>query len=238
MNFLPGWEPGLLLAGGGLTTFELVASSDADGTTSITAPADIQAGDLLIIVQRASNSNASPPTAVTPSGFLTASNEAGTFFAKKYDFSTRVIVNYKVADGSEASGSFSIMNGSDVDIPLDEVATFLVFRGNVALSGVNLGDVEGGIFSPDTEEFIINASAGAPPLLVFAAFSSYSDLPDTDYLDPSETARHSNLAAGSQEIVACWMPQLTSGLDVTTPIIEGGDPNLVSAQSMYFELLT
>lgn len=158
MNYLPGWHPGFFgtIEDAGLIAF--IASSTVTNVSTITAPANIQAGDLLIIAHMGSDGDGSPPSQVTPAGF-TLLNTAFDNAASK--FSWRTSVHYKLATGAEASGSFSVILGNDSG-PAGR-ATFMVFRRSIPATSI----VAAGSLTSAGTDLTILSGAGTVPLLVF-----------------------------------------------------------------------
>lgn len=85
-------------------SWEFIGSTQSE-TNSITLPASINAGDLLIIFNMAYQED-TYPTAVTPSGFT---NKANSTFIRLNN-SSRAMVSVKKATGSEDSTSVSTMS--------------------------------------------------------------------------------------------------------------------------------
>jgi hypothetical protein len=142
-----------------LTTLSLQASQVSNFSQTITGPASIQAGDILILHDFAYVSSGGPPAAAIPSGFTTIVNLGGSI--------ARSVVSYKIADGSEASASLSGM-------PDDEyVAKMLyVFRGNAPATSVNVAGLNQQLTGGDPTSQNVAASGGAVPLLVIGAYGS------------------------------------------------------------------
>jgi len=155
----PGVFPVALFgaAAAGLTTLSQVASATSIGNT-ITGPAGIQAGDLLVLWDVAANAGATTPTTVVPTGFTSIANLVT-------DVEVRSILSTKIADGSEASASLTGMNGNS-----ENNKALYVFRGNVPILTATPTDVatEGQNGNPAAQT--VNASGATVPLVVLAGY--------------------------------------------------------------------
>lgn len=158
VNQLNGFNVG---GGAGPTTLTQVASATANAA-SVTGPADIQAGDLLVLYDVAYTGAPGNPTTAVPSGFTVINNSTGLAA------DTRLISSYKIADGSEASASLTGMDGAD-----SESKMLYVFRGNVPITSVSALDVAQQGTSGNPTAQVVNASGGTPPLIVFGCYSTF-----------------------------------------------------------------
>jgi hypothetical protein len=159
VNHLVGFGVG----GGGLTTLAQVGSAVSTLAT-ITAPATINPGDLLVLWQRAVNITTTIPTLVEPSGFTTISN---TSFVSGGANGARYNVCYKIADGSEDGAALTGMDGSAAD-----AKALYQFRGDVPISGVTVGDLETQSTDGNPSSQTVGASGGVAPLIVLAGYDT------------------------------------------------------------------
>lgn len=151
-------------------TLSQVASATSTGAT-ITGPASIQAGDLLVLWDRAFDSGGPLPSTVVPTGFTSISNVND-------GVEIRAILSYKIADGSEASASLTGMSGAtDVDKAL------YVFRGDPVIETATPLDVEGQIVDTNPTSHTVGASAGAVPLVIIAGYAT-ADFTEGGPIDP------------------------------------------------------
>jgi hypothetical protein len=152
-------------AGGNALLASITQQASATSTAStITAPADIIAGDLLVILDRASSGGFSIPSSVTPSGFtLIGSSLNSTSGITGY----RQNASYKLADGSEASASITGMNGGSTNNK-----AMLVFRGDTPMTALALGGAGEQITDSNPTLQTCSASGGAAPLVVFGCYGS------------------------------------------------------------------
>lgn len=159
MSFLPGCFPAIFAAAEAAAVTSLaVQSSNTSSAQTITGPADIAAGDLLVLYDMAVDSPA--PSAVVPTDFTIVTNVSDSIL--------RGIISYKIADGSEASASLTGMNGAT-----QNRKALYVFRGDVAINTVSPQSVNqpaptGG----DPTAQSVTAGSGAVPLVVIAGYGS------------------------------------------------------------------
>jgi hypothetical protein len=169
-TIIPGWNPSpqrQFLTPAVLTSITQVLSATSTAAT-IAFPASIIAGDLIILVDRAQNTQFSGtlPTDVTPSGFtrvgasLTLNASAGDFFG------TRQNLWYKLAAGTE-TGNLTGMDGTNAD-----KKAMYVFRGNIPATAITVGDAEGSIIDTNPTALNCQASGGVAPLVVIGAYGS------------------------------------------------------------------
>lgn len=140
-----------------------VFGSATSVAASITAPASILAGDLLVLLDRAENLASPPPTLVTPTGFTSIGNLTDGTFARQN-------LSYKIADGSESSSSITGMTGDEY-----VYKAMYVFRGNIAISTASPLSVGGEATAANPVSQTVTAGSGATPLIVLGAYSVYSD---------------------------------------------------------------
>lgn len=141
-----------------LTPVVAQASATSQAQT-ITAPADIIAGDLLVILDRAENVSGDP-TSVTPTGFTTINNAVAAFVKQN--------LSYKIAAGTEGGSSITGMVGTEYTRK-----AMYVFRGGIPITSVTVGSAAGQIISTDPTAQVVAASAGTPPLIVIGGYSVY-----------------------------------------------------------------
>ncbi len=200
-----------------LTSLSFLDSATSTGA-SVTGPAGILTGDLLVLFDRAiAAGSATPPTTVLPSGFTSISNSPGSNASPN---AVRSIVSYKIADGSEASASLTGMNGSTNGKML------AVFRGDVHVSAVlpstpNAETTDG---NPASQN--VAASGGATPLIVVAGYGSGSAI-DPRTFSPAKDAE---INSATTRYLA-YKIYNSSPADVTVDMDDEGDLN--SLQSCF-----
>jgi hypothetical protein len=224
MSLLPGMFPAAVAARAAapavLTTLTQVASATSTGT-NITGPAGIQAGDLLVLVDRAIG--AGVPTAVVPSGFASVSDSNN-------GSNTQQILSSKIADGSEASASLTGMTSS-----ISQVAkVLLVFRGNVAIAAATAQDVGAQSTTGNPTAQVVNASGGAAPLVVIGAYGSQGAI-NPRSMSPAKDGEVGEEGPTSAKTWLAWKIYDTSPADVTVDMDDedGGGTSGNTLQSCY-----
>lgn len=134
-----------------------VTSTTSSGQ-SVTGPAAIQAGDLLILVDLSVNSPLLGSS--VPSGFT----EINTVDDR---FNVRITNSYKIADGAEASASIVGMPGS-----IEAGKILLVFRGDEDIADVIVGFTAQEATGGDPSLQTVTSGSGTPPLIVGAVYWS------------------------------------------------------------------
>ena len=149
-------------AGGDVVLTTLSFRSSATSTAeTVTGPSDIEAGDLLVLLDRARNtSKTGDPGSVVASGF----NVIDSAFDSQ---NTRQILQYKIADGSEASATITGMVGDETTNKV-----LLVFQGDVAIGSVSPQDVSSEMTAGNPASQGITASGGSAPLIVLGCYGS------------------------------------------------------------------
>jgi hypothetical protein len=140
-----------------LTTLTLFGSAVGTSTgtvnNAVTAPASIQAGDLMIFCQTNTSNNATLPSGFTLINTIT-------------DGTTLISTSYKIAAGNEGGTTITGATG------LAFQSTILaVFRGDVPISAVTVASVasqNAGTNTPTNQ--VVTSSTGLAPLIVFGGY--------------------------------------------------------------------
>lgn len=141
-----------------ITSIAIFATSESAAQT-ITAPASIEAGDLLVLSDFAEDVD--PVPAVIPSGFTTLSTSELTGLTDR-----RCTTSYKIANGTEDGASLTGLDGSTRKV-------LVVYRANIPITSVVLaGVLSSGMTNADPTGPTILAGAGTPPLLILATYAS------------------------------------------------------------------
>lgn len=130
-----------------------------DGDPTVTAPAGILRGDLIVLLDRVSQTGL--PTAVVPSGFtqIRSDNDGS---------SVRMIPSYKIALGTEGGTSITGMAAGS----FEDGKALAVFRGNVPISGVSIASSAGQITNGNPTSQNVTAASGVSPLIVIGGYAS------------------------------------------------------------------
>lgn len=210
-----GLMPTLVLGAGGVTSLTQPAGETAtSAAATITGPAGIQAGDLLVLLDRAVAG--SLPTKVIPTDFVEIDDANN-------GSSARQVVSYKIADGSEASASLTGMDGS-----VDRKALY-VFRGDKAITAVNVSTPNSEQTSGNPASQSVLASAGAAPLIVFGCYGVSSGSVDPRTFTPTKDGE---INEGTNFYLAYRIDN-SAGQDTTVDMDDEGDVNIL--QSFYIE---
>lgn len=148
-------------AGGDQMATSISFQNSAISTAStITLPAGIIAGDLIVIYDRASNASSTSPTLVVPAGFT---NGYDGPLASATNAS-RVSLSYKIATGSESSTVITGMNATSM------FKAAMVFRGDIPISLVTPYSFTSIMTDSNPTAQVVTSSAGPAPLIVFGAY--------------------------------------------------------------------
>lgn len=115
---------------GALTSLSLFGSASSSLST-ITMPASVIAGDVAVLLDFSSNSSASAPTNVVPSGWTQIGSGNDYFIDDAVG--ARVTMSYKILAGTEGGTSITGMAGTYPK------KVMFVFRGNRAVAAVTAG---------------------------------------------------------------------------------------------------
>ena len=207
MTLIPFFVPRSL---GGLT---IVKQAEATSTAeTIDAPADIQAGDLLVLLDYAID--AAEPTTVIPTDFTSIVNTTNSS-------STKQIASYKIADGSEASATLTGMTGLVI------AKVLVVFRGSSAISTITASTPNAEITTGNPAAQSVTASAGTVPLIVFGCYGA------TGAIDPRTfTPDKDGETASGTLLYLAWRIDNATGQDTSIDMDDEGTNVL---QSFYLE---
>jgi hypothetical protein len=216
------FKPGLMKAGetvpsgplpGPITSLAYITHTTAT-TETIVAPASINAGDLLVLVQRGRNATGTP-TGVIPSGFTEVGTgpDGGTSHAS---------ISYKIADGTEDSGVFTGINGD-----ANNSKFMWQYRANAAIVSLSVSTlISSGFLSGNPAAQTMTASGGTGIVLGITSFFTNNSAgnvdPRTTSITPDHEATDGGGAAYSHDYI-----QLSSPLDYTWDMDDEGNNNLL-----------
>ena len=142
--------------------YTLFASATSTGST-VTWPASLLAGDVAVMLDRATNSGFGIPSSVTPSGFASISDITGGPSAGD---AVRQILSQKLCAGSE-SGALTGMNGNN-----ENAKVLLIFRSSSPPSGVTVNSLNAQETGGNPASQLCTSGSGTPPLIVVAAYGA------------------------------------------------------------------
>jgi hypothetical protein len=165
------WMPAGIIASTAVAadTIDYVTHTTSSDPT-ITAPATINAGDLLILIDRADTELSTPPTDVTPSGFTQILTQTVT---NGVDFAIRLSVSRKIADGTEDGSTITGMAGENQDYKI--LYQFRASFGAISSFSTSTPTQEGTTGNPAQQT--VAASGGTEPVLGIAVWAA-SGTPD------------------------------------------------------------
>lgn len=166
-----GWRGAV----GGITslTYQTHTTSTA---AAITAPASINAGDLLVLIDDALGSPL--PTAVVPTGFTQIGTDLN-------GANTKIIVSYKIADGTEDSSSITGMDGN-----LADRKVMLQYRADVPIASLSVSTPVTQMVDTNPAQQTVAASAGTGIVLGITLFSTITSSTDISPRTTSITPDH------------------------------------------------
>lgn len=225
------------VSGGGAAPASIVKQADATSSAeTITAPADIQAGDLLVLYDRGYGASGSGlPATVVPSGFSVAANT--TYSDAVNLIYVRQIISCKIADGSEASASLSGM--PDAEPGTDPYKILLVFRPDVPAASFAVNDASGEATIGNPAAQTITASGGDGPLVVLGAYSTVSGgtVDPRTFTVAAVAAKDGEVNVSTHSYLA-WKIYDSAPADVVVDMEDenagGNHPNIL--QGLYIEL--
>ncbi len=203
---------------GPATSLSQVASATS-ALETITVPAGVIAGDLLVLLDRAEDDATTVPTTVVPTGFTSIINTAHAQY-------TRSIMSYKIAVGTEASSSITGMNGTAY-----ESKAMYVFRGNNPITSVTAASAAGQFTESNPTAQVVTASAGAVPLVVLAGYSVFA----ANAVDPRtfSTTKDGEISNGT-DLYLAYKIYNSSPADTTVDMDDEGFENCL--QSCYLQV--
>lgn len=194
----------------GVSSITQVGSATSTAET-ITAPATVNEGDWLVLVDFVVDSGGSP-SSVVPSGFTEIATDAASF--------ARMTLSHKLADGTEDSATLTGMTG---DFGVGKA--LYQFRGDVDITSVNLStaNTQATTGNPSSSNAGGGASGGTAPLVVLAAYATFGGTPvNPRDFSPTEDGE---LVAASGALYLLHKIYNTSPADVTVDMDDEGSEN-------------
>jgi hypothetical protein len=192
------------------------ASTTSTATSTITAPASIEPGDILVMVD--AGSGFGPPTKVVPAGFTEVPGSELVIGAK------RVVLSYKIATGSEDGATITGMSTS----PSNKI--ILQFRPNVPATAITPASVNAQATDADPTAQNVTASGGTPPLIVIATYGASAAV-DPRTMSPAKDAE---VASSTLQYIA-YKIYNAAPADVSVDMDDEGTGNCL--QSCYLAIV-
>jgi hypothetical protein len=203
-------------------TLSAVSPGATSNATTIALQSDIQAGDLIVIGDRAKNTDASTPSEVTPSGFTRVGSGGGQDGAFTH---SRIVVSFKIADGTEGGTSIT---GMVATAAMTKVA--VVFRAAGPIETATAQDFEVHATSSDPADANIGSSAGTDPTIAIGLFASSGSTAAATLTDETDRLHYADV--DSVDLVFAIYD--TSPGDVVAAMGDAGSNNVVLG--FYFDL--
>ena len=200
----------------GLSTLSFVDDATASGSDTITAPASINAGDLLVMLDY----HVKPDGGGLPTGWTQIVN-----FSSPY---VEVTASYRIADGTEDGTTITGWTGG-----LGGGKIIQQFRGDSPASSVTVQDVESQITDGNPAAQTITASGGTVPLIAFAAYGSADPISPRTFT-PAADGETSVSDPGVAESYMKYKIYNTSPANISADMDDEGFDN--SLASFYLEV--
>lgn len=139
--------------------FTPVGSSSSSSST-IVIPGNIQAGDIIVLTDKAAGTTGIPTT-VVPTGFTSIINSSGG--------TARLISSYKIANGTESGTTITGMNGAS-----SNRKALVVLRPDAPATSVTAFSTAGQVTDGNPTLQTVTAGSGTPALVVFGVYGTDS----------------------------------------------------------------
>jgi hypothetical protein len=209
-------------------TLNFVASATSSAT-SITLPAGIQAGDIIVLWDKAASLTATPTT-IIPTGFTSVGNIFNSV-ASSLGYFTRSIMSYKIANGSEGGSSIA---GMSADSFVHKIA--MVFRPNFTPSAATPKSVGGEVTVNNPASQTVSASFGTVPLIIFGFYGQTNNAISPRTFSPSEDGEISNSAVPGSTCFAKYKIYNGAAAPANHSVDMDDEGDLNILQSFYLEV--
>lgn len=161
---------------------EFLDSATSTAAT-ITCPAGVIAGDLLVLYDVAYRGSGILPTLVTPTGFTSITNDTGL------SNDTRFNTSYKIAIGTEGGTSITGMNALNNNDKM-----LVAFRPTTPIASVAVGSTAFQKTANDPTAQVVTSAGGTPPLVVFGQYSTWNATLSPRSFTPSKDSEISSIS--------------------------------------------
>jgi hypothetical protein len=214
--------PAPYVAGGAaITSIVQQASATSENLSTVTLPADINAGDLLIFLDL--DVRAAPaPASTTPAGWEPLLTYGGDVTTS--GFQDRLDVSYRIADGTEGGTSLGGHSGGTGNDKL-----VVTFRPDTAITSVIGTDSGGENTSGNPAAVAVNAGSETAPLLALGFYATASAVinPRTFTVagSPAKDGEASNV---DQNLWLAWKIYISSPANVSVDMDDEGNLNIIA----------
>lgn len=165
-SFLPGMFPAGAAAAAAaaaaspltsISLFDSATQGNSSSSAAITVPSGVQAGDLLVLQDFALHSGG-VPTAVTPTGWTNIVDTSGT--------PARLMISYKLADGSEGGTSVTGMGDAS------NMKCLYIFRGDAPATLLTASTPNQQNTGSNPSSQTVSASGQTTPLVIIGGYAA------------------------------------------------------------------
>jgi hypothetical protein len=195
------------------------ATSTANNGT-IVAPGSIQAGDLLVLLDKDQNTSGSPADTV-PSGFTrihTGLQDPGIGTIEQ-----RVTLSYKIATGAEAGATLTGINGTATGVAGRILLVFAPSSGTL-FTGVTVNDAALQQLNTNPVSETILSGSGTPPLIALAGYVTQSAAISPRTFSPAADGE----VTAAQYIYLAYKIYEASPSNITVDMDDEGNMNALS----------
>lgn len=208
--------PGIVASDGGggpavLSSVSLVATWGATGSSesaTVEIPEDVQEGDLMVLSLMVDSDDIP-----APDGWDAITSEGDEF--------AEVALFYKIADSEDASDTISVSVNHRV---------LAVFRGDIPITGVTVGSVNGELTNDNPSEQTVTASGQGAPIIVFGSYYN-NDGVDPRAMSPTKDGEEDE---GDGKSWLAWKIFNSDPEDVSVDMDDEGTYSIL--QSFYLQL--
>lgn len=184
--------------GAGVATLTQIAGASCTpgaNNPAVTMPT-VQAGDIAVWVDIAYQTSGGPPAAAVPTGFTQI---ASTTVGGASD--NRMISAIKLCNGTESGSSLTGMNATAAGQAVRQVVTF---RGDVAVTAINVQDVASQSTDADPTAQVVSALGGTTPLLILGFYTGFATV-GTRSMTPAKDGERQLTGTGGGSAGDSWI---------------------------------
>lgn len=212
---------GLRVIGAGLRSIRYLTHSSNFNSATITVPASVKAGDMLVFADITSNgSGGSLPGNVVPSGF--------TQIVTSGVGSVRATMSRKLAVDADASAVLTGMNG------VSDHKLLAVFRPSIRATAavVSDPDIENAAGNPDAQT--IASGAGTPPLVAVGVYWASAENPLGRSMSPAQDGEIAITPLGGLSLLYMRFKYYDAGQTPSNVVVDMADSDFSSVLSSFY----